>query len=93
MGWEMSARRVYVSFMLYAGLWRCQFLEEDLRTSLPCKLKFSTSDKVIELIQRGNGIKDLAARQAVEHAVDKGRGGTYLMLNAEQYEKLKTGRK
>lgn len=79
--------------MLYAGHWRCQFLEEDLKTSLPRKLNFATSDKVVELIQRGNGIKDLAARQAVEHAIDKGRGGTYLMLSAEQYEKLKTGRK
>jgi len=80
---------VYVSFMLYAELWNCQFLEEDLKTSLPRKLNLSTSDKVIELIRRGGGIKDLADRQAVERAIGIGRGGAYLMLTGEQYQTLK----
>jgi len=86
---QRKGRRVYVSFMLYAELWNCQFLEEDLKTSLPRKLNLSTSDKVIELIRRGGGIKDLADRQAVERAIGIGRGGAYLMLTGEQYQTLK----
>jgi hypothetical protein len=32
---------VYRYFMLYGSLWNCQFLEPDLKTSLPRKLNFS----------------------------------------------------
>ena len=30
-------------------------------------------------------MKDLAAKQAVEHAINKGRGGLFLGLSGEQY--------
>lgn len=36
-----------MSFQFRDG-WRCQFLEQDLKTSLPKKLHFSSSDKIIE---------------------------------------------
>jgi 2-polyprenyl-6-methoxyphenol hydroxylase-like FAD-dependent oxidoreductase len=69
--------------------WSCQFLEPDLKTPLPRKLTFATSDKVLQLIERAGALKDLAARQAIEHGIEMGRGGVYLMLTPEQYGKLK----
>jgi hypothetical protein len=81
-------RRVYMSFMHRDG-WYCQFLEEDLKTSLPRKFTFQTPEKVEELIRRGGGMNDLASKQAVEHGLDMGRGGVYLNLSQEQYSKLK----
>jgi hypothetical protein len=38
--------------------WQCQFLEADLKTPLPRKLYFITSEKVVELVERGGGITD-----------------------------------
>jgi hypothetical protein len=80
-----------MSFMNAQGRWYCQFLEEDLKTPLPRKFTFQTPEKVEELIRRAGGMSDLAAKQAVEHGIEMGRGGVYLRLTGEQYAKL-TGR-
>jgi hypothetical protein len=85
----MGNHRVYVSFMDYKGGWYCQFLESDLKTPLRRKLTFQCPEKVEELIRRGGGMPDLAAKQAVAHGVDMGRGGVYLNLTEEQYRALK----
>jgi hypothetical protein len=77
-----------MSFMQNQG-WRCQFLEADLKTPLPRKLTFSSPDKILQLAEHAGALKDLAARQAIEHGIDKGRGGVYLMLTPEQYAKLR----
>jgi hypothetical protein len=84
-------RRVYLYFQFRQG-WHCQFLEEDLRTSLPRTLTFSSSDKVIALIERGGGLTDLASRQALDQAIATGRGGVFLSLSAEQYAELRKPR-
>ena len=70
--------------------WHCQFLERDLKTSLPCKLHFTTPEKVIELVERGGGIKDQECRQMLDQAIAKGRGGIFLSLTEMQYAKLKS---
>jgi hypothetical protein len=77
-----------MSFTTAKGGWYCQFLESDLKTPLPRKLTFQTAEKVEELIRRGGGMTDLAAKQAVEHGIEMGRGGVYLKLTGEQYRKL-----
>jgi hypothetical protein len=69
-----------MTFMNRAG-WYCQFLESDLRTSLHRTLTFATPGKIIEVAERGGGLKDLADRQALEVGIAKGRGGIYLELN------------
>ena len=69
--------------------WHCQFLEEDLQTSLPRKLTFATPDKIVELVERTGALRDLACRQAVEHGISKGRGGVWLLLTGEQYGNLR----
>jgi hypothetical protein len=76
-------------YFMHSQGWYCQFLEADLKTPLPRRLTFATPDKVLRLVERAGGLKDLAARQAIEHGIRMGRGGVYLMLTPEQYAKLK----
>ena len=80
--------RVYMFFQCRSG-WQCQFLEQDLKTPLPRKLHFAPPDKVIELVERGGGLSNLESRQALDQAIENGRGGVFLSLTAEQYAKLK----
>jgi hypothetical protein len=75
-------------FMSRDGGWFCQFLEADLKTSLPKKLTFAHADKIRELARRGEAC-DLESKQALEHAIEVGRGGIYLRLTPEQYAKLR----
>lgn len=79
--------RVYMQFMLRDG-WRCQFLQEDLKTPLPRRLRFSTADKVRELVSRSVGQLDSETRQALEYGIELGRGGIWLDLTDEQYRQL-----
>ena len=80
--------RVYVSFQFRNG-WHCQFLEADLKTSLPKRLHFASPDKIIELVQRGGGIADQEVRLMLNQAIETGRGGVFLNLTPEQYSKLR----
>ncbi|MGA2754967.1 MAG: hypothetical protein ABSE53_14500 [Terracidiphilus sp.] len=82
-------RRVYMSFQCRNG-WHCQFLEEDLKTALPCKLHFASSDKVIELVERAGGFPDQDTRLMVNQGIEMGRGGMFMNLTTEQYARLKT---
>ena len=77
-------RRVYMYFQ-YRNGWQCQFLEQNLKTPLPRKLHFMSSEKVIELVTRGGGITDRESRLTLDQAIAKGRGGIFLSLTAEQY--------
>ena len=76
-------------YMLAGKSWMCQFLEEDLKTPLPRKLIFQTSEKVVQMAERGGADISLAGRQALEHGIGVGRGGVWLMLDAEQYARLR----
>ena len=80
--------RIYMSFMLRAG-WHCQFLEEDLKTSLPRKVTLDSRAKLLELAERGGSNLNLEGRQALDHGIENGRGGMWLDLSEEQYAKLK----
>ena len=82
---------MYMSFQCRCG-WHCQFLEEDLQTPLPRKLRFTSSGKVVELVERGGGLSNLESRKALEQAIEIGRGGVFLSLTGEQYAKLKANR-
>jgi hypothetical protein len=63
-------------------------MEEDLRTQAAPPRAFTNPDKMVEMIRRGNGLRDLASKQAVEHAIMTGRGNVDLLLTPEQYERL-----
>jgi hypothetical protein len=82
-----QTHRVYLSFQCRNG-WHCQFLEQDLKTALPRKLHFASSDKVVELVERAGGFTDQDARLAVSQGIELGRGGIFLKLTEEHYAKL-----
>jgi hypothetical protein len=88
MGDRNDRRRVYLYFQFRQG-WQCQFLEADLKTSLPRKPVLADSEKLIGLVERGGGLPDLASRQALDQAIAKGRGGVFLDLTPEQYARLR----
>src|SRR5271170_4594924 len=54
--------------------WYCQFLEPDLKTSLPRKLTFKGSEKVLEMYDRFGTEKKLEDRAALEYGINQGRG-------------------
>jgi hypothetical protein len=81
-------RRVYMSFQTQSG-WHCQFLEEDLKTPIPKKLNLICQEKLFEIAERGGYRLNLEGRQALQHAIEMGRGGIWLELTEEQYRKLK----
>lgn len=85
---QVDRYRVYVSFQCRNG-WHCQFLEADLKTALPLKLHFISSDKIIELVRRGGGFAGQEGRLMLIQAIEMGRGGVFLNLTPEQYSKLK----
>jgi hypothetical protein len=76
--------------MLREG-WYCQFLEEDLKTSLPRKLTFAGPEKIRDMFDRFGVDKKLEDNSALEYGINNGRGGLWLSLTAEQYQKLKRG--
>jgi hypothetical protein len=79
--------RIYASFQCRNG-WHVQFLESDLKTSLPKRLTFGHESKIIELAQRGNADLSLEGRAAIQHGITTGRGGFFLLLSDEQYRRL-----
>lgn len=78
---------MYMTFFL-RNVWHCQFLEPDLMTPLPRKLNFKSAEKIRQLAERSCTPLNLEARQSIDHAIAIGRGGIWLELNREQYEKL-----
>jgi hypothetical protein len=75
-------------FQLRQG-WQVSFLEADLKTPLPRTLTFADPAKVIEMAKRSGALCDLAARQALDYALQMGRGSVCLMLTEQQYTMLK----
>jgi hypothetical protein len=60
-----------------------------LKTPLPKKLAFLSQDMILQLAKRGGAKVDLEAEQAIRHGIETGRGGVWLNLNDDQYQKLK----
>jgi hypothetical protein len=80
--------KVYMSYM-HRGGWYCQFLEADLKAPLPRKLTFKSHEKIREMAERGGCEMNLEARASFDHGIEIGRGGLWLELSEEQYQKLK----
>ena len=79
---------IYMFFQTQNG-WDCQFLEEDLKTAIPIRLNLVRQEKLFEIAERGGYRLNLEGRQAMQRAIDMGRGGIWLELSEEQYRKLK----
>ena len=77
---------------ILADGWFCQFLEEDLKTLLPRKVRLDDSAKIIEMAEKGGAAMRLEDRQALDYGISIGRGRVWLSLTPEQYQKLKKAR-
>ena len=75
-------------FMFRKG-WRCQFLEDDMKTPLQRTLTFANDRKIWEMAKRGGFTLNVAGRQELEAALRKEVGGIWLDLTPEQYAKLR----
>jgi hypothetical protein len=85
-----GVHKVYMGFFVRGGgEWVCTFLEPDLRTPIGRIRCFGSEEKLRELIARTQTTFTLEDRQALDHATALGRGGVYLQLSGEQYEKLR----
>ncbi len=76
-----------MSFMFRKG-WVCQFLEQDLKTTLPRRITLASHEKVREMARRGGAAMSLDVLQALDHGIEIGRGGIWLELTDEQYQAL-----
>jgi hypothetical protein len=54
-------------------------------------LNFQDDSKLIELAKRCGALTNLEAKQLIENAVSNGKGGVFLKLSPEQYDKLRRG--
>ena len=79
--------RVYPGFQHRKG-WHVSFLVSDLQTSLRKHLTFASEQKIVVLAERGNAELNLENRAAIQHGIAIGRGGFYLNLTDEQYQRL-----
>jgi len=80
--------RVYMYYMFREG-WTCRFMEEDLTTPLPRQFHFRDAEKIRAIVDRVGNFADLQDRQALDYGLEIGRGGVWLQLTQEQYERLK----
>ena len=71
------------------SVWVLNFLYPDARTSVCRPKQFSSEDVIWRLAERGNALKCLADRQALESGIEHGRGGMDLYLSEQQMAKLK----
>lgn len=84
-------RKIYLYFQLRNG-WQCQFLLPDLKTTAAPAITFADPAKIIEMAERGGALRDLASKQALDYALNMGRGSVWLWLSDDQYAKLKRAR-
>ena len=83
----MPKRKVYLGYMLREN-WSVWFMEPDFQTSLPKKLTFNDPSKIREMAKRGVALNNLEAVAMLEHSLEIGRGGVWLELTEEQYQRL-----
>ena len=79
-------------YYMFREGWTCQFLEEDLKTPLPHRLRFQDPSKIRAIVEKVGNFANLQDRQALDYGLEIGRGGVWLQLTDEQYRRLtKTG--
>ena len=82
---------MYVNFFLRGGYWFCSFLQPDLKTPVCRGRSFASAEKVRELIAKTPTRMMSEDKQALEFALEAGRGGIWLDVTTEQYARLQGG--
>jgi hypothetical protein len=80
--------RVYMYYM-FREVWTCQFLEEDMKTPLQRQLHFRDVEKIREIVAKVGNFANLQDRQALDYGLRIGRGGVWLQLTQDQYQRLR----
>ena len=81
--------RVLMNYMESRQGWYVSFLEADCQTALPRKLRFASAEKIRTMHERFGSSQMSEDKNALEHGISIGRGGVWLSLSEEQYQKLK----
>ena len=84
-----TSHQTRIRFVLKRRGWTVQFLEDNLKTTIGKIRTFPDDASIRALIDRTQTKLNTEDRQALDYALNNGRGGLYLMLTAEQYRKLK----
>ena len=79
--------KVHFAFWLYEGIWRYQFVDQGNPLGRPFRTR--NVEVIRDLATRGGGITNSESRCMLDYAIMQGKGGMYLKLTPEQYEKLK----
>ena len=82
---------VYVAFEKKVS-WHLVISDSNSHRRL-CTLVFADDDKIVELVERSGGLTNLESKQALARGIDGGKGGVFLRVTPEQYEKLKRDRR
>ena len=81
-----SKHHVFMYFRKRGG-WHCIFTNE-AREKLPREFTFKSSNMVVELARRGNGLVDAWDREGFELDLEIGKGGIWLRLTDDQYRAI-----
>jgi hypothetical protein len=72
--------------------WHVVFFDSASKRRLSRELILEQDDKLYELAKRGQALRELADKQALDGAIQGGKGGLFLKLTDDQYRKLEGGR-
>jgi hypothetical protein len=84
-------RVVYAAFERKVG-WHVVFFDSASKRRLPRELILDQDAKLYQLAKRGRALRELADRQAIDVAIQGGKGGLFLKLTDEQYRRLEGGK-
>ena len=79
--------KIYMGFQ-ERDCWHVYFMLPDLKTQLPRKIAFSDPKEIIEMAKRGGMEQTSESKSALDHGISIGRGGCWLSLTDEQFNKL-----
>jgi hypothetical protein len=80
-------KAIYVAFEKKVS-WHLVISDSQSQRQL-CTLVFADDGKIVELVKRGGGLTNLESKQALERAIENGKGGVFLKLTPEQYDNLR----
>lgn len=82
-------KSVWLRFKYIYTVWEVEFLDDKNWMTVGRKRRFDHADSIRDMVARTPTRLDLAARQALDSALQNGEGGIKLELTGEQYAKLR----
>ncbi|NYF53950.1 hypothetical protein HDF12_004349 [Edaphobacter lichenicola] len=79
-------KHVYAAFERKRA-WQVVFYDSATQQRLRT-VTFQDDEKLVELAKRGGALPNLESKQMIENAISNGKGGVFLKLSPEQFNKL-----